>query len=287
MIDERAVRPIAPLPASAVAPDAPAAAVREPGLLAGIWDFRIKKSVLKLSARLRAAVQGRLASPPYVRSRYGVLLRANWRDRTFQYCFYGTYGWALVDLLNEVDRPFCFLDIGANQGLYSLIAGRLPRCAHVIALEPVRDTFLLLQDNIAANGEDGRIAPIEAALSDRTGLATISTNPAHSGTASLEHAATGQDASGDGVRLMDHAELDGLIPPEMPLVIKVDVEGHEGVVIRELLKSRHAGAIAHLFYEIDRRWTDGDEIVALLRSAGFTRFRKFGVGRHYDMLASR
>lgn len=265
--------------------------------IAGLWEYRIKKSALKLSARSRAALANALASfgaksglgkpARYVRSRYGVMMRANWADRTFQYCYYATYGTALVDLLKGVDRPFAFIDIGANQGLYSVIAAQLPLCEQVFALEPVPATFLLLRDNIAANDAAAKVMAIDAALSDRAGAATISTNPAHSGTASLEHTATGQGSASHSVRLIDHRAFDALITWPSALVVKVDVEGHESVVIHELMKSRHAPAIQHLFYEIDQRWTDGEAMIALLRRAGFTSFRKFGVGRHYDMLASR
>lgn len=259
-------------------------------LLARTWEYRVQKTALKLSARLRAALAAARegnAAPRFARSRYGVLMRANWSDRTFQYCFYGTYGSALADLLNGMDRPFAFIDIGANQGLYSLIAAKAPQCRKVLALEPVRETFATLQDNIAANETTGRITAVEAALSDHAGTATISVNPAHSGTASLDHGAGATGAASRSVRLIDHEEFDDLVGEPADLVVKVDVEGHESVVINELMKSRHAPTIRHLFYEIDQRWTDNAAIVALLREAGFTTFRKYGVGRHYDMLASR
>src|SRR3546814_19160807 len=70
-----------------------------------------------------------------VTSRYGVKLRANWRDRTFQYCRAATYGRDLSGFLAAQDSPFAFVDIGANQGLYSLLAARNPQCARVIAFE--------------------------------------------------------------------------------------------------------------------------------------------------------
>jgi len=268
----------------------------EPAALADFWDYRVKKTAAKLSARARAALVrarsslGRrigLDDPAYVRSSYGVLMRANWADRTFQYCRYGTYGTALVDLIGSVKEPFSFLDIGANQGLYSLLATANPHCRHVWALEPVRHTHRLLQDNIAANGLADRITAIEAALSDRSGTATMAADPLHSGAASLEHGSAGEGSSPHDVRLIDHEALDALIASSEALVVKVDVEGHEKVAITELMKSSHAAAIRHIFYEIDQRWTDGDEIAALLRRSGFAHFRKFGVGRHYDVLASR
>ena len=260
-------------------------------------EYRLRKTARKLSARVDAALRSRLSGlahrlgrprgSPFALSRYGVLLRADWRDRTFLYCHHAIYGRALADLLEGMKEPFCFLDIGANQGLYSLIAARNPACAEAIALEPVAATFATLNENVAANDRAGRITMVDAALSDHAGTATISIDRHHSGTASLEHRSIGRAAATLTVRLIDHQALDVLIPPLLPLIVKVDVEGHEPVVIAELLKSRHVGAIRHLFYEVDTRWTDPAALEAMLRAAGFTTFRRFGVGRHYDVLASR
>src|SRR5688572_9009381 len=66
---------------------------------------------------------------------YGVKLAPNFRDKTFRYCLYGTYGRHISDYLEAIDQPFVFLDIGANQGLFTLIAGRNPNCRHAVALE--------------------------------------------------------------------------------------------------------------------------------------------------------
>lgn len=254
-------------------------------------DYRLGKTARKLGARLEAFVRNRFGrssgASPFARSRYGVLLRANWRDRTFLYCHHAIYGRALADLLTTQGDRFCFLDIGANQGLYSLLAARNPACAGAIALEPVAGTFAILNENVRANDMAARITTVDAALSDHAGTATISIDQHHSGTASLEQRATQGAAATMVVRLIDHQALDTLVPAGLPLIVKVDVEGHEPVVIAELLKSRHAGAIRHIFYEVDRRWSDPDALEAMLRAHGFASFRKHGVGRHYDILASR
>lgn len=267
------------------------------GGLSTFVEYRLRKTARKLVARMNAALRDRADAlthrtggphaAAFTRSRYGVLMRANWRDRTFLYCHHAIYGRALADLLDRADTPFCFLDVGANQGLYSLIAARNPACVGAIALEPVPATFAILNENAAANDLATRITGVDAALSDRPGTATISIDSHHSGTASLEHRATREAAATLTVRVIDHQALDMLIPHAVPLIVKVDVEGHEPVVIAELLKSRHAGAIRHLFYEVDTRWTDPAGLEGLLRAHGFTAFRRFGVGRHYDMLASR
>lgn len=256
-----------------------------PSPLGAFFDYGVKKTLHKAWVHMLGALP--LArDADVVTSRYGVQMRANWADRTFQYCRYATYGRALSDYLAAQDGRFAFVDIGANQGLYSLLAAQNPNCATAIAFEPVAATFALLRDNIALNGAEARIRPVHAAVSLHSGIATIATDSAHSGTASLRDAA----ASGPGtedIRILGIAGVDTLLPDDLPLIVKIDVEGHEETVVEALAASAHRDRLIAIFYEIDERWTDAAAIEARLRSAGFTRFDRFGIGRHYDVLARR
>lgn len=245
-------------------------------------DYGIKKTLHKWGARVASSFAK--GDEGVVTSRYGVKMRANWGDRTFQYCRYATYGHVLSDYLAAQSAPFAFVDIGANQGLYSLLAARNRNCRSAIAFEPVAATFALLRDNIAINGLDATIRPVHAAVSLQSGIAVIATDAAHSGTASLRGAAP---ASGEEIRILGISGVDALLVGTLPLIVKIDVEGHEATVIEALMASEHRDRISAIFYEIDRRWTDGDAIEARLRNAGFARFTKFGIGRHYDILAER
>ena len=257
-----------------------------PSPLAAFLDYGVKKTLHKWSARLASSFQ-QSDEKGVVTSRYGVKMRANWPDRTFQYCRYATYGRVLSDYLARQDIPFTFADIGANQGLYSLLAAQNPHCASAIAFEPVTATFALLSDNIALNGLSEKIQPIHAAVSLQAGTATIATDAAHSGTASLRDSSEAGAAGSEEIRILGIAEVDNMLTGTLPLVIKIDVEGHEETVVEALVASAHLGRIAAIFYEIDSRWTDAAAIEAHLRAAGFTRFARFGFGRHYDVLAER
>src|SRR3546814_8757450 len=110
--------------------------------LAAFLNYGVRKTLHKGWVRALAALPLPRAQD-VVTSRYGVKLRANWRDRTFQYCRAATYGRDLSGFLAAQDSPFAFVDIGANQGLYSLLAARNPPCARVIAFEPDRKSTRL------------------------------------------------------------------------------------------------------------------------------------------------
>lgn len=243
---------------------------------------RIAKAGGKLRVRLHAQLPG--AGRRAIMTRYGVWMRENQRDRTFLYCRYGIYGRAFSSHLEQREAPFAFVDIGANQGLYSLIAAGNPQCRNVLAFEPVSATFALLCDNIDLNGAGAIITPVQAAVSEARGTALIAVDPKHSGKASLRASANGR---GEEVRTIGPDELYAALPGDVPLIIKIDVEGHEQQVITALLASSSSSAIAEIFYEVDRRWTDPEAIEALLRQAGFRHFTHIGVGRHFDVLASR
>lgn len=257
--------------------------------MSGQLRFAAERTARKLFARAGGRAMAAIQGPRpdrFIATGYGVRMRANWRDRTFQYAWAGSYGRALADLLERRDRPFLFLDVGANQGLYSLIAARNPDCRHAIALEPVAATFALLEANIAANQADARIHAIRAALSDRAGESAIRTHPNHSGAATLriDHRFADQTEMVSLIRsdaLMPH------LPGDLPIVAKIDVEGHEETVIGELIASPFAARIDTILYEVDERWTDPARLGHTLGRAGFTTVRKLGLGHHYDMLASR
>jgi FkbM family methyltransferase len=263
------------------------------------FEYKVRKKLRRRMARVRAALirvglKARrslgLAQPPeFVTSRHGVRMRANWDDRTFQYCYFGVYGPVLADFLTGQGSDFVFLDVGANQGLYSLVAARNPHCRHVVALEPVAATFELLRQNVAENGIAERATLLQAALAEREGTAQITVPAGHSGVATLARGAS-HDKSGaqtQAVDLIDAAALDQYLRGSLPIIAKVDVEGYEHVVLAELMRLAAAGRIVAVFYEVDTRWSDAEGLRSLLVAGGFDAFVRYGRTRHYDVLATR
>lgn len=243
---------------------------------------RVMRHVHRLAARFGA---GGKVRP--VRTRYDVMMEPDWNDRTYAYCHYATYGTYLADLLDSIDCPFLFLDIGANQGLFSLIAAQNPACETIVALDPVPATHRRLQRNFAINDLGKRAFALNFGLSDRDGSFSISVNTKHSGVATLEgHLAGANPAiSNQEVQLRTMAALSEHLPEHLPIFAKIDVEGHEAVVIDQILASCHASRVIGIFYEHDERWCDGARIEQSFARAGFTTLHKYGRGRHFDALA--
>lgn len=259
-------------------------AAAEAYLAGKVWrmSLRAHREWLETVARRR---------PATVRSLYGVRLTGNWDDQTFRMYLFGAYGFFLSDFLARQTAPFVFLDIGANQGLYAILAARNRNCLQVHAFEPVAPVAALLNANVSLNHAHHVIVH-QQAISDRAGHIDIAFDPRHSGTSSLA-AAAGTHKVPDHPRRMrletiDQRGLDALIEPDGPrILIKIDVEGHEETVVAELSRCRFLPRVEAIFYECDESVTDVAAVEATLRAAGFAAFVKVGTGSHYDTLALR
>lgn len=254
--------------------------------LRDFWRYGVVKTARKLTAALLSPVMA-ARSAGSVRSRYGVLMTPNWQDTTFRYCIFGTYGRDLADLLLGQGEDFEFVDIGANQGLYSLIAAQNPRCQRIIAFEPVPATYALLEANVALNGGADRTVLHQLAIAASVDEVTISVAADHTGTASLAGRNDSPGNWGVTIHTINAPLVDPLLDGALPMFVKIDVEGLEAEVIAELTKTASFARVAAIFYEVDDRWASATEIERGLRAAGFTRFAKYGRGHHYDVLATR
>jgi len=225
-----------------------------------------------------------------LKSRYGVLLAMNYGDKTFEYYVAGTYGNYYWDRISKINTEFIYMDIGANAGLYTICAARNPKNLMSYAFEPVPDTFNLLEKNVSLNDLAPKCSLVKKAISDTCSLEEISFTANHSGGASLaEQNDLNLDVNSKlQIETIDGAKLDALVQQKnIPIVVKIDVEGYELIVVQQLIKTSFAEMIIEIFYEIDEDWTDPKEIEKLLRSIGFKTFEKIGSGSHYDILALR
>jgi len=257
--------------------------------LGDFWRYGVVKTARKLRAAALSPIMAALSSGP-VRSAYGVAMTPNWQDTTFRYCIFGTYGRDLSDLLLGYAEDFVFVDIGANQGLYSLIAAQNPMCQRIIAFEPVPATHALLAANVALNGGAARTVLHQLAIAATVGEVEISVAADHTGTATLagrEGQSGGANAGSVTIHTINAPLVDPLLTGDLPIFVKIDVEGLEAEVIAELAKTDAFTRVQAIFYEVDDRWASAADIERGLRTSGFNRFTKYGRGHHYDVLATR
>ena len=210
----------------------------------------IKKTVKRLLGtfvrRYRTPSQSGLISVWDEVSRQHLLMM--WRgDSMMETAFYrfGLYGsWERHSL--RIWAHLCpgaqeILDIGANTGVYSLLARKNNPSATIVALEPIPTNAHVLQTNVDANATG--IVMERIAMSDSDGTAVMYM---------LKDQLNYMTSVNDD-RYARHPEIAGqasVVPIEVPTwtwatlqarhdlkgpgLIKIDVEGHEVAVIRSL-----------------------------------------------------
>lgn len=220
-----------------------------------------------------------------IRSAYGVLLKDRSDDVTYQFCVKGTYGFFFANLLRRWRRPYVLLDVGANIGLYSLIAARSRNARRVVAFEPDPRSAELLRTNAALN--DVAVDVVEAAVSATSGSALLAVPAAHSGASRLGAAEPGSLSL--CVSTLAGAELDdavGELPPGVDVIVKLDVEGHEFDALRGLRAWPNWKSVAAVWVELSEQ-TDRIACIDILRADGFDSSAWVGDGRHADVLFLR
>ena len=222
-----------------------------------------------------------------VKSAYGVYLTPSFKDKTFMYYYKGTYGFFLSNLIKNISCDTTFIDIGANQGLYTVLAGKNNYIKKIIAFEPSQKTAQLLRSNIEINDVQNCVV-IQKGISSKTGSLELNISDGHSGKNNFRTVDNDTNHSNEIVATINHKEIETLINEETNYIVKIDVEGHEEVVINELIKCTFIKNVSAIFCEIDTQWVNVKNIKEKLASVGFSTFKKIGNGTvHYDILITR
>ncbi len=163
-------------------------------------------------------------------------------------------------LLSEIKATDCVWDVGANVGYYSQRIA--PLAAHVVAFEPVKETFGALSNLALPNA-----TLMNVALADVQGTLPMSVSNETSSLAVLNrNIAEVRVARGDDLDL------------PRPNVVKIDVEGFEWEVISGMRVTLSSSECRSVFCEIHFEVLEKRgllqtpaKIVKELRSLGFTK----------------
>jgi|SRR5665213_171965 len=177
--------------------------------------------------------------------------------------------------IEELDNINLLYDVGANCGYYTLNQCARRKSLRAVCFEPHPETFCRLQRNLAANGLNGRVLAVQAAVgaaSDK-GMMSISDESSMgiiSGSI-VQSLKQPRSVPVTLVSLDDHAAAQNAYPD----LLKIDVEGFEVNVLQGATKClEHACAV---ILEVHSEQLAGD-CLALLTEA------KFNVSRQGDLL---
>jgi FkbM family methyltransferase len=182
------------------------------------------------------------------------------------------------------------VDIGANAGLYSILAARaVSPGGRVLAFEPSADEFARLAWAIAANGT-GNVVAENVALSDRQGFVGFVAGPRdHTG---LHRLASDGDPATARVWAQRGDSAIVLGEGERVALMKIDVEGAELTVLRGMAALLEAQRIERLVVEVTdeflRRFgASATELYAYLQGFGYVHLEGPRASWQYDAVFVR
>jgi FkbM family methyltransferase len=186
----------------------------------------------------------------------------------------GTVNW-----IRDVVKPGdAFLDVGANIGLYSLLAAqRVGSKGVVYAVEPHIVNFQSLLGNVAINNFQDRVRPLSCALHEASAVLEFNYQSLDPGTSMSQLGGTRDGEEQEfrpvaselkqGVAVDDLIASGAMRPPNH---VKIDVDGNELLVLRGMHKTL-AGPQAPrtLQVEINARYRDA--LFGFLGELGFEK----------------
>ena len=171
----------------------------------------------------------------------------------------------LLHLLRDKDL---FIDIGANVGVYTILASSEVG-ANTIAIEPIPSTFKNLIENINVNQIQEKVKSLNIGLGSKKDIIRFTQT-----LDTVNHVATQNEIDAINVEV---EKLDTIAKNKKPLLIKMDVEGFETDVLNgseEVLKSKDLKAIIiELNGSGERYGYDENQIHIKLLDNGFKPYK--------------
>ncbi len=209
----------------------------------------------------------------------GLSLRLDYSDHVGVWVIIGDYEPDERAFVTGYLRPEeVFLDIGANIGLFTVLAARRVPRGEVHAFEPCEPTYRRLVDNVTRNGL-GNVRCNRMALSDSAGVGTMTYGREGYHTySSMAHPLHGTSFSQERVECVT---LDGYVKENQltgrVALIKIDVEGWEHKVIKAgqaVLSRPDAPALLAEFNQTAARLAGSscEELYRMLQDLGYQMF---------------
>lgn len=180
-----------------------------------------------------------------------------------------------IEWLSGFTSEDIFVDIGANVGMYSMLAAKGRGC-RVYAFEPEAQNFAVLNRNILVNKLSGRVVAYPIALYDRMQVSTLFSNAAPAGNSHNSFAekvdmhlqpADYHFEQGAVSLPLDRLIAEGAVSP--PTYIKIDVDGLEHKIVAGMTETLRIPTLKSVLIELNTNVAEHREIVDIMRVAGF------------------
>jgi FkbM family methyltransferase len=206
-----------------------------------------------------------------------VFMRNDGEDRIASMLYWrGLEGWepaTIRTFLRLISPGSTVIDVGANSGLFALLAARLHPTVRVHAVEPVRRVFSRLEANVALNGL-GNVTCHRLACSDGCGPATLHV-PTGEPVPVMASLVPGWCDGGSTEEAVECVTVDDLVASSdvgRCDVVKIDAEGSEDAVLRgagRTLDEHHPFVLA----EVLGRSGLGESVAAAVATRSYCFYR--------------
>ena len=243
--------------------------------------YLIKSDVQFLEIIKSIITNQSLEKEGYALSNYGVWMFNNSLDKTFQLSIMG-YRNNLEKILLSINQPLIFIDIGANQGVFSLVAAKNKSFLEIHAFEPNLKLIAYLENNFLMN-KVNRFFIHKVAIGSQSTSVSFFVPENHSGNGRVS-----SQKSNMQVVSVNRDYLNKVFTQSNKLYfIKIDVEGSERNVLDELFNSSINLYIKYIFIEINSKYCTEDVLIKTIRSNEYYEVSRSGSGISYDALYSR
>lgn len=172
-------------------------------------------------------------------------------------------------LLHFLDKNDTFVDVGANVGVFSVLASGVSG-AKSIAIEPNDKNIELLKQNIGINSLQNNINIIKCVVGNQVGEVSFT-----KGLDSINRVKRDEDTSLE-TELIKEETLDNLLKDNIPSFIKIDVEGFELNVLKGAKNILQEPNLKILIIETNglssKYQLNEDEIFRIIENYGFSLY---------------
>lgn len=184
----------------------------------------------------------------------------------------------LLHFLNESDL---FVDIGANVGVYSILASGVAKSSS-IAIEPSTITSELLRENIKINNLENKISHVKCIVGNETKKIAFTAGKDATNRVALS------SEKNINTELLDIDTLDNILNDKSPKAIKIDVEGFEVNILKGASKVLQNPDLKILFIETNgnsaKYKLDENEIFSILNQYGFEPYVYHPLSREFSII---
>lgn len=219
--------------------------------VASVWLWQLWRRVVRRPVLVELQTGARLVCPP-------------WSKMAGAWIAVGLHEPSEMLFAHDLLRPGdAFVDVGANLGVYSMIAAG--RGARAIAFEPNADARGALEENARRNGARVEVLPFAAADMDARARLTTDLE-------SSNHLVLSEAPGAVGVEI-EVRRVDTVVPPllgtgESIALMKVDAEGFDA----DVLRGARSVLAVHKPAVVVEIWAGGREVREVLAASGYDVF---------------